>query len=338
MYRYVAHRILLLILTLIGVVTITFVLGRVLPGSPVELMIGYRPNQEQIEAARAALGLDLPLHIQYLHFLGDAIQGDFGISLHTKQPVITDIAIRSTATLELTVLAIITVVLVGVPVGVISAVRSNTIVDHVTRSISIAGVALPVFMVGILLQMLLYGGLGWLPLQGRIGSLVLLDHPFETVTGFYLVDTLLAGSSTAFFSAAAHIVLPMLTLTLATLPLVTRTTRNMMMEVLQEDYVRTAFAYGIPAQHVHYRYALKATLIPLMTIVGLTFGVLLGGSVVVEFVFDWPGLGGYVVRSITRSDFPGTIGVTLFLATVYLVINLVVDLLYFIADPRLASP
>lgn len=338
MYRYVAHRVLLLILTLIGVVTITFVLGRVLPGSPVELMIGYRPNQEQIEAARAALGLDLPLHIQYLHFLGDAIQGDFGISLHTKQPVITDIAIRSTATLELTVLAIIAVVLVGVPVGVISAVRSNTIVDHVTRSISIAGVALPVFMVGILLQMLFYGGLGWLPLQGRIGSLVHLDHPFEIVTGFYLVDTLLAGSSTAFFSAAAHIVLPMMTLTLATLPLVTRTTRNMMMEVLQEDYVRTAFAYGIPAQNVHYRYALKATLIPLMTIIGLTFGVLLGGSVVVEFVFDWPGLGGYVVRSITRSDFPGTIGVTLFLATVYLVINLVVDLLYFIADPRLASP
>ncbi len=338
MYRYVTQRILLLILTLLGVVTITFVLGRVLPGSPVELMIGYRPNQEQIEIARKALGLDLPLHIQYLHFLGDAIQGDFGVSLHTKQPVITDIAIRSTATLELTVLAVIAVVLIGVPVGVVSAVRSNTLVDHATRSITIAGAALPVFMVGILLQMLFYGEFSWLPLQGRIGSLILLDHPFEIVTGFFLIDTMLAGSWTAFSSAASHIVLPATALTLTTLPLVARTTRNMMMDVLQEDHVRTALAYGLPVRLVHYRYALKATLIPLMTIVGLTFGVLLGGSVVVEFVFDWPGLGGYVVRSITRSDFPGTIGVTLFLAAVYLSINLVVDLLYFVVDPRLSSP
>ena len=337
MFRYAAQRVLLMVVTLIGVVTITFVLGRVLPGSPVELMIGYRPTQAQIEAVTHQLGLDLPMHEQYIRFIGEAIRGDFGISLHTKQPVISDIAIRSMATIELTTLAVIVVILVGIPIGVMSAVHSNTLIDHATRTFSIAGVALPIFMVGILLQMLFYGKLGWLPIQGRMSSMILLDDPFERVTGLYLVDTLLAGSWTAFKSAASHIVLPLATLALSTLPLVTRITRNMMMEVLSEDYVRTALAYGLPRRDVYFRYALKATLIPLMTIVGLTFGVLLGGSVVVEFVFDWPGLGGYVVRSITRSDFPATIGVTLFLATVYLTINLVVDLLYYLVDPRLRA-
>ncbi len=249
MFRYVAQRVLLMAVTLIGVVTITFVLGRVLPGSPVELMIGYRPTQGQIEAARHKLGLDLPMHEQYIRFVGEAIRGDFGISLHTKQPVISDIAIRSMATIELTTLAVIVVILLGVPIGVMSAVRSNTLIDHATRTFSIAGVALPIFMVGILLQMLFYGKLGWLPIQGRMSSMILLDDPFEWVTGLYLVDTLLAGSWPAFKSAAAHIVLPLATLTLATLPLVTRITRNMMMEVLSEDFVRTAFAYGLPPHH-----------------------------------------------------------------------------------------
>ncbi len=337
MLRYVVQRSILLVATLLGVVTITFVLSRVLPGSPVELMIGGHPTQEQIDAKRHELGLDLPMHEQYIRFVGEAIRGDFGISLHTKQAVISDIAIRSMATIELTTLAVIVVILAGIPIGVMSAVHSNTMVDHATRTFSVAGVALPIFMVGILLQMLFYGSLGWLPLQGRLSSEILLDDPFDRVTGLYLVDTLLAGSWNAFKDAAAHIVLPLATLVLATLPLVTRITRNMMMEVLSEDYVRTAFAYGLPKRDVYFQYALKATLIPLMTIIGLTFGVLLGGSVVVEFVFDWPGLGGYVVRSITRSDFPGTIGVTLFLATIYLTINLIVDLLYYYVDPRLRA-
>ena len=337
MFRYVARRLMLLVATLLGVVTITFVLSRVLPGSPVELMIGGHPTQEQIDAMKHELGLDLPLHEQFVRFVGDTMRGDFGTSLHTNQPVIEDIADRSTATLELTTLAVILIILIGVPVGVISAVHSNTMVDHATRTLSIAGVALPVFMAGILLQMVFYGVLGWLPIQGRMSSMILLDYPFDRVTGLYLVDTLLAGSWIAFKDAAAHIVLPLTTLTLATLPLISRITRNMMMEVLGEEYIRTAFAYGIPKRDVYYRYALKAVLIPLITVIGLTYGFLLGGSVVVEFVFDWPGLGGYVVRSITRSDFPASIGVTVVLATAYLTINLIVDMLYFAIDPRLRS-
>ncbi|MGI9333628.1 MAG: ABC transporter permease [Gammaproteobacteria bacterium] len=335
MLRHIANRVVLMTVTLIGVATITFFLSRVLPGSPVALMVGYHPTQEAIDAAVRELGLDRPLSEQYVRFVTDAVRGDFGMSLHTKQPVIEDIAERSTATIELTTLAVVLVMLVGVPIGVISAVRSNTLVDHVVRTVSIAGVALPVFMAALLLQMCFYGWLGWLPLQGRLSSEVLLDSHFERVTGLFLVDTLLAGDGAAFKDAALHLLLPVTTLTLATLPMVTRITRNMMMEVLNEEYVRTAFAYGIAKRDVYYRYALRATLIPLLTVVGLTYGFLLGGSVVVEFVFDWPGLGGYVVRSITRNDFPAAVGVTLVLATAYLTINLVVDLLYHVIDPRL---
>src|SRR5215469_8527688 len=228
--------------------------------------------------------------------------------------------------------------LIGVPTGVLSAVKANSPIDHFVRSLSVAGVALPAFMMGMLLQMVFYGWLGWLPLQGRMTSTVLLDHQFPTVTGLYLVDSLLAHDWVAFRDAAAHIVLPLATLTLANLPLVARTTRNLMVEALSEDYVRTAFAYSLPRRDVYFRYALKATLIPLLTVIGLTYGYLLGGAVVAEYVFDWPGIGGYVVRAITQSDYPAAVGVTLFLAAAYLTINLIVDLLYFAVDPRLRRP
>ena len=337
MYRYIAQRLLLLVVTLIGVATITFFLSRVLPGSPVEMMIGFHPTADQIAAAKKELGLDQPLHKQYVRFVSEAIRGDFGISLRTKQPVVEEIGRRSLATIELTLLTTLLLVSIGVPVGVVSAVHSNSPIDHTVRTLSIAGVAFPVFIVGMLLQMLFYGKLGWLPLQGRLSSEIYLDHPFERVTGMFLIDTLLARDFVAFKDAAAHIMLPLTTLTLVTLPMVTRITRNLMMEVLQEDYVRTALAYGIPRPVVYYRYALKAMLIPLMTVVGLTLGFLLGGSVVVEFVFDWPGLGGYVARSIAASDFPAAVGVTLVLASAYLTVNLIVDLLYYVADPRLRS-
>jgi peptide/nickel transport system permease protein len=337
MSRHISQRLILMIVTLIGVATITFFLSRILPGSPVEMMVGYRANAEAVEAAKKELGLDKPLHIQYVRFLGDALRGDFGISLQTKQPVIEEIGRRALATIELASLTTLLLIVVGVPIGVISAVRSNTPVDHAVRTLSIAGVALPAFMLGMLLQMIFYGWLDWLPLQGRLSAETFLDHDFPRVTGLFLVDTLLGGDWVAFKDAVAHIVLPLTTLTLVTLPMVTRITRNMMMDVLQEEFVRTALAYGIPRRQVYYRYALKAMLIPLMTVIGLTFGYLLGGSVVVEFVFDWPGLGAYVARSIASSDFPATVGVTIVLATAYLTVNLIVDLLYYVADPRLRA-
>ena len=335
MTRYVIQRLILMVGTLIGVLTVTFVLTHILPGSPVEVMLGHKPTADQVAAVKHQLGLDLPLWQQYLRFLGEVGQGHFGKSFLTNQPVIQDISQRLMATVELTTLAMICIVLIGIPIGILSAVKANSPIDHFVRSLSVAGVALPGFMLGMLLQMAFYGWLVWLPLQGRMTSTVMLDHKFPAVTGLFLVDSLLSGDMVAFRDVAAHIVLPLATLSLANLPLVARTTRNLMVEVLTEDYVLTAFAYGLPRRNVYFRYALKATLIPLLTVIGLTYGYLLGGAVVAEYVFDWPGIGSYVVRAITESDYPAAIGVTLFLAAAYLMINLIVDLLYFLVDPRL---
>jgi peptide/nickel transport system permease protein len=337
MARYITQRLILLVGTLLGVLTVTFFLTHILPGSPEAMILGRRPTVEQIEIVRKQLGLDLPLYQQYFRFIGEIAQGHFGKSFLTNQPVLKDIGERLMATVELTTLAMIAIIILGIPIGVLSAVKANKPIDHVVRTLSVMGVALPSFMLGMMLQMLFYGYLRWLPLQGRMTSTVLLDHPFPSVTGLYLVDTLLAGDTVAFWDAAAHIVLPLLTLTLALLPLVARTTRNLMVEVLSEEYVRTNFAYGLPRRQIYFRYALKATLIPLLTVIGLTYGYLLGGAVVAEYVFDWPGIGSYVVRAIIQSDYPAAIGVTMFLAAAYLIINLLVDLLYFVVDPRLRT-
>jgi peptide/nickel transport system permease protein len=192
-------------------------------------------------------------------------------------------------------------------------------------------------MLAIVLQVIFFGVLEWLPLQGRVDPVVSIDTPISPITRLFLVDALLTGNMTGFLSALAHLVLPLLTLTILLLATVVRITRNMMVEVLKEDYIRTAFAYGVPTSSIYYRHALKATLIPILTVIGLTYGNLLGGAVVVEFIFDWPGLGGFLVFSIIENDFPAAIGTTLFLAGLYLTINLIVDLLYAVVDPRLRA-
>jgi len=335
MIRTILQRMALMGLILIGVMTVTFVLSRVLPGSPVELMLGAKPTAEQIAQAEEELGLNKPLPEQYLRFVGDAVQGDFGESLITGQPVTEDVFLRATATLELVTLSLLVAVFVGLPLGVKAAVNKETLVDHSVRMGSVAAVAVPVFFLGLLLQMLFAGKLGWLPLQGRIDSGVLLDDPFARVTGSYLIDTLLAGEFGAFASSVRHLLLPVLTLSLASMATIVRVTRSMMIEAMQEDYVATVRAYGIPQKEIHYRYALKATLIPLLTVIGLTYGFMLGGSIIVEFVFDWPGVGGYMVQALLNNDFPAVMGVTFFIAFAYLTINLVIDLLYQALDPRL---
>ena len=337
MISYVAKRLILMVGILLGVLTITFCLSRVLPASPVNLIVGDRPTAEQIIAAEEELGLNKPLLVQYALYMRQIAQGDFGKSLRTNQPVLVEIRNRMGATIELTTLAIIIVICVGVPLGVVSAVRQNSWIDNFARAGAVGGVAMPAFMLAMILQMIFYGYLDWLPIQGRMDSVTLLDVPFDRVTGLFLIDTLLAGQWIAFKSAVSHLILPTLTLSIVTLATVTRITRNMMVEVLSEEYIRTAFAFGLPKRTIYYRYALKATLIPMLTVIGLTYGYLLGGAVVVEFVFDWPGLGGFLVFSIVQNDFPAVLGTTLFLAGAYLSINLIIDLLYFAVDPRLRS-
>ncbi|ESW65311.1 peptide ABC transporter permease [Mesorhizobium sp. LSJC280B00] len=314
-----------------------FVLSRVLPASPAELMLGGRPSFEMIAKAEAELGLDRPLAVQYLNFIGSAIRGELGDSLLTKRPVLLEVRERFGATFELTTLAMVLVLLIGVPIGVLSAVRQNSMLDNVVRTISVAGVAIPSFILAMSLQLLFYGALGWLPLQGRVDTSILLRNPIKPITGLFLIDAPLTGNWEGFTSALAHIALPLLTLTILLLATVTRITRNMMIEVLKEEYIRTAFAYGLPKSAIYYQYALKATLIPILTVIGLTYGNLLGGAVVVESVFDWPGLGSFVVSSIAQNDYPASLGATLFLAGTYLLINLIVDLLYPVVDPRLRT-
>lgn len=336
MLGYLARRTTALAAIVLGVMALVFVLSRTLPGSPVEMMLGTKPSAEQIAKARVELGLDRPLIVQFSAFVLRALQGDLGNSLRTGQPVLKEISSRFAATTELVTLALLLAIVLGVPIGVWSAAHKDRAFDRAGRALSLTLVAVPVFFLGILLQLVFYGQLQWLPLQGRIDSDLSLSQQFPSVTGLFLLDTVLAGNWAAFGSALSHLALPVATLAAASLAIVTRTTRNVMAEVLQTDYVRTARAYGMRQGRLLFIYGLRAGMLPMLTVVGLTYGFMLGGSVVVEYVFDWPGIGGYVVESVITNDFPAVIGVTLLLSTVYLVINLVIDILYFVLDPRLS--
>lgn len=336
MLVYLARRTAALIAIVLGVMALVFVLSRTLPSSPVEMMLGAKPTAQQIAQARAELGLDKPLTLQFASFVARALHGDLGRSLRTGQPVVKEVLDRFAATAELVTLALIAAVLLGVPMGVWAAAQRGRAFDQASRAVSVSLVAVPVFFLGILLQLILYGQLQWLPLQGRMDSDLMLDRPFASVTGFFLIDTLLAGDWLSFKSAAAHLCMPVLTLAAASLAIVMRTARNVMAEVLQTDYVRTARAYGMKPRRLLFGYALRAAMLPLLTVIGLTYGFMLGGSVIVEYVFDWPGIGGYIVESVVTNDFPAVIGVTLLVSSVYLLINLVIDTLYFAMDPRLS--
>lgn len=336
MLVYLAKRGAALLAIVLGVMALVFVASRVLPSSPVEMALGAKPSAQQIAQARAELGLDRPLPEQFARFALRAAQGDLGQSLRTGQPVTAEILGRFAATAELVTLALLVAVALGVPLGVWSAARRGRLFDRLSRASSVSMLAVPVFFLGILLQLVFYGQLQWLPLQGRIDSDLALDAPFASVTGFFLIDTLIAGDMAAFRSALQHLALPVTALAAASLAVVMRTTRNVMAEVLQTDYVRTARAYGMGPQRLLFGFALRAAMLPLLTVIGLTYGFMLGGSVIVEYVFDWPGIGGYIVESVVTNDFPAVIGVTLLVSTVYLLINLVIDLLYFAMDPRLS--
>lgn len=336
MLGYLLRRLAMMCLIILGVATFTFVLSRALPSSPVEMMLGSKPTADQIRQAREELGLDQPVAEQLGRYFFQLAQGRFGTSMRTGRPVIEEIGQRLSATAELVTLSLFLAVGLGLPLGILSAAYRNRWVDHLTRMLAVSGVAVPVFFLGILLQMTFYGGLGWLPLQGRIDSIVILDHPVQTFSGFLLIDSLLSGNTAAFKNALIHLTLPTLTLMLASLATILRSTRNLMTDVLGTDYIRTARAYGATRRTTYFVLALKPTLVPLLTIIGLTYGFMLGGSVITEVLFDWPGIGAYVVESVVTNDFPAVLGVTLVISTLYLSINLAVDMLYFVLDPRIS--
>ena len=337
MLPYFIRRLGMMFLIILGVATFSFILSRALPSSPVEMMLGAKPTAEQIERARQELGLDQPLPEQLGRYFVQLAQGQLGTSLRTGQPVLEEIARRLSATAELVSLSLLLAVSLGLPLGIVSAAQRNRWPDQVSRLLAVSGVAVPVFFLGIVLQMVFYGWLGWLPLQGRVDAMVMLDHPVASRSGFMLFDSLSSGNMEAFNSALAHLVLPTMTLMLASLATILRSTRSMMIDVLGTDYVRTARAYGASKRSIYFVLALKPALVPLLTVIGLTYGFMLGGSVITEVLFDWPGIGAYIVESVVTNDFPAVLGVTMVISTLYLSINLVVDMLYFLLDPRISA-
>lgn len=334
---YVARRLALTVFVLLGISAITFTITRVVPSEPAALWVGARATSEQLARARAELGLDQPVYLQYLDYVLDVVRGDFGVSLRTKNPVSRDILARYPATFELVFVSLLIASLAGIPLGIFSARHQNEVADHLARTFSLSGVSVPVFWLGMILQILFYSWLGFLPLQGRVSSDIIAAHPLGKVTGLLLVDSLLQFNVPVFLSALEHILLPAVTLSYASLAIIARMSRSSMLETMQEEYVDVHRASGLPESQVVYRFALKNSLSSVLTVIGLSFGYLLGGSVLVETIFSWPGLGRYIVKSIFTVDFPAVMGVTLVFAASYILINLLVDVSYAYLNPRVRS-
>jgi peptide/nickel transport system permease protein len=332
---YIVRRLALALLVLLGVSAITFTVSRMIPSDPARMWTGARATIQQVEQAKRELGLDRPLYEQFWSYLVGLSKGNLGTSIHTRRPVIDDLRDRFPATVELTVAAILVAIVLGIPLGVISATKKDRAADHVTRLFSLSGVSMPIFWLGILLQLLLASWLGLLPTGGRVDPFVHIQSPITTITGMYTLDSALTGNWVFFRSAITHMILPVVALSYTSLATITRMTRSTMLEVLRQDYVRTARSKGLSERVVVYKHALRNALIPTTTVVGLTFGFLLGGAFLVETIFDWPGIGLYAVESIVNVDFPSVAGVTLLGAVIYTLVNLVVDILYGVIDPRI---
>ncbi|WP_275556376.1 ABC transporter permease [Mixta sp. Marseille-Q2659] len=321
-----------LLLVMIGVCVITFIISHLIPGDPARLLAGDRASDEMVQHIRHQLGLDLPLWQQFLHYVNDLLHGDLGTSIRTGRPVLADIRLFFPATLELALCALLLALLIGVPLGVLSAVFRNRWLDHLVRLLAITGISTPAFWLGLGVIVLFYGNLNLLPGGGRLDDW--LDPPAH-VTGFYLIDSLLAGDRDAFVNSVQHLILPALTLAFVHLGIVARQIRSAMLEQLSEDYIRTARASGLPGWRIVMTHALPNALIPSITVLGLALGDLLYGAVLTETVFSWPGMGAYVVASIQALDFPAVMGFAVVVSFAYVLVNLLVDLLYLWIDPRI---
>ncbi|MDJ0387947.1 ABC transporter permease [Roseomonas sp. E05] len=322
-------RLLWVVPTLLGLLAIVFVLSRVVPIDPARLAAGDNASPEQVEAVRHSLGFDRPLPAQFLRYVTDVAQGNFGTSLFTQRPIAEDLSGRLPATLELTFVAVILAALLGVPLGVVCGLHRNSWVDHLLRIVTVSGLAVASFWFAMQLQFLFSMKLGWLPLSGRIDG-----FPPEEVTGLMIPDALIEGDPEIIDSAIRHIILPALTLALPAAATVVRFTRNGVIGALSSPSVAYQTAMGYPRRQVVWKYVLRMAITATVTQLGLIFGILLAGAVVVETVFDWPGIGAYAVRSILQSDYNAIMGFTLWTGVMFVIVNLLVDLLQAAIDPR----
>ncbi len=332
MFRFIFLKLLYLIPTLIGITLVAFGFIRLLPGDPVLLMAGERGvSPERYAQISAQLGYDKPIWQQYFSYLGDLLQGDLGNSLVTKKPVLDEFMALFPATVELGLMAIIIAALVGVPVGVIAAIKRGSWFDQISMTGALIGFSMPIFWWGLLLIILFSGTLGWTPVSGRIS----LMYFFPQVTGFMLIDSLLSGQKGAFASAVSHLILPSIVLATIPLAVIARQTRSAMLEVMGEDYVRTARAKGLPPSRVIGVHALRNAMIPVVTTIGLQIGVLMAGAILTETIFSWPGIGKWMIDSISRRDYPVVQSGLLLIAGIVMIVNLIVDLTYGLINPRI---
>ncbi|MBK3400201.1 MULTISPECIES: ABC transporter permease subunit [Methylobacterium] len=332
MLRFLLTRASLVIPTFLGITLVAFFLIRLVPGDPIETMAGERGIDPVRHAElRAEYGFDKPLLVQYGIYLERLAHGDLGRSISTKEPVIAEFASLFPATIELGVCAILFALLVGLPAGILAALRRNSVFDHGVMGLSLTGYSMPIFWWGLLLILLFSVQLGWTPVSGRID----VRYFIEPVTGFLLIDTLLSDESGAFASALSHLILPAVVLGTVPLAVIARMTRSAMLEVLGEDYMRTARAKGLPAWRIVGLHALRNALIPVVTVIGLQVGVLFTGAILTETIFSWPGIGKWLIEAIGRRDYPVLQGGILLIGAVVMAVNLIVDLAYGLVNPRI---
>lgn len=328
----VLRRIVVTLPVLVGVTAITFAITHSVPGDPARAIAGPYADAETIADVRAEWKLDDSLPAQYGAYLGRLVRGDLGQSIQTRQPVREDISTRLPATLELSLIALALMIVVGIGLGVAAATWRDRAPDHAARLIVVLGGALPTFWLALVLQLIFFKGLGWLPATGRLDEGI---QPPTSITGFYTVDSVLTLNGATLLDAVQHLILPAITLALLGIAGITRLTRATMLEVLGKDYIRAARARGIPWRTVVLQHALRNALIPTVTMIGLLFGSMIGGALVIEWVFGWPGIGTYAATSITNLDYTAIMGVTVVIALIYLVANLVVDVLYMLLNPAI---
>ena len=326
------RRLALVAVVVVCVSVLTFVVSHVIPGDPASMLVGQRASKETVQQMRHALGLDKPLTTQYWLYIKALIHGDLGTSLRTQRPVAEDLVTYFPATLELVLVAISLAVVIGIPIGIWSASRKDSPIDHIGRGFAVLGVSTPLFWLGLMVLLVFYGKLGWLPGGGRLSPF--MDPP-RPITGLYLLDSLLTGRLDIFRDALAHLILPAFCLSFVHIGVFSRQVRASLLEVMGQDYIRTARANGIPYRSVVYRHALRNALIPTVTVIGLAIGDLLAGAILTETIFAWPGMGAYVVDSIVFLDFPAIMGFTVVVALGYVIINLAVDVIYIALNPQI---
>ncbi|HZQ62024.1 MAG TPA: ABC transporter permease subunit [Casimicrobiaceae bacterium] len=332
MPSFLLRRIALIVPTFIGVTLLAFALIHLIPGDPVENLSGERGMDPERRARLLhQFGLDRPLSTQYLDYINQVVHGDLGLSLTTHEPVLREFVTLFPATIELAFFAMLLAMVVGLPAGIIAALKRNTVADYAVMGVSLTGYSMPIFWWALLLILYFSVDLGWTPVSGRID--VLYDVP--ATTGFMLIDTLRSGDPGAFRSALSHLVLPSIALGTIPLAVIARMTRSSMLEVLREDYVRTARAKGLPYWRVVLVHALRNALIPVVTVIGLQVGLLLSGAILTETIFSWPGVGNWLIHGVQSRDYPVVQGGILLIATVVITVNLIVDLLYGVINPRI---